>query len=99
MYLKVAFNWVNRKVLIKAMRRKGIKEDLVKRVEETLRETWSRVKAGGEMGKEFWTARWVRQECSLRPLLFSILIADIEKKMGKIKLGGKKIGREKIYLL
>lgn len=81
------------------MRRKGIKESLVKRVEETLRKTWSRVRAAGEIGKEFWTARGVRQGCPLKLLLFSILIADIEKEMGKIKLGGKRIGREKIYSL
>lgn len=58
---------------------------------EVLRETKCRVRAGGEVGESFWTARGVRQGC---PLLFNILIADIEEKMGKVKWWGNKTGRK-----
>jgi len=39
---------------------RGIREGLVERVKEALRETKSRVRAGGETGESFWTARGVR---------------------------------------
>lgn len=65
------------------MRRKGIRKGLVRRMEEVLRETRSR--ADGEIGEDFWTARRVRQECPLSLLLFNILIADLEKVVGKVK--------------
>lgn len=42
---------------------------------------------GEKIGEEFWTARGVRQECPLSLLLFSILIADLEEEMRKVKWG------------
>lgn len=51
-------------------------------MEEALRETRSRVGLGGETEEDFWTARGVRQECPLNSLLFSTLLADLEKEMG-----------------
>lgn len=58
--LRAAFDTVDRGVLIKTMRRKGVREGLVKRVEEVLRETKSRVRAGGVMGEGFWMVRGLR---------------------------------------
>ena len=97
--LKAAFDSVDRGKLIEAMRERGIRKGLVSRVERILKETRSRVKVGGEVGESFWTARGVRQGCPLSPLLFNILIADIEEEMGKVKWGGIKIGGKKIYTL
>lgn len=51
--LKVAFNSVDRAVLVRAMRERGIREGLMKRVEELIRETKSRVRAEGKMSKGF----------------------------------------------
>lgn len=65
------------------------------RVKEILRETRSKVKVGGECGGGFW--RGVKQECPLRPLLFNILIADLEEEMEKVKWGGIKLGEERVY--
>jgi len=44
--LKAAFDSVDREVLIKAMKGRGIKEGLVKRVEQVLREMKCRVRVG-----------------------------------------------------
>jgi len=36
------------------------------------------VKVGSKMGKRFWTEKGVRQGCSPNPILFNLMIADIE---------------------
>lgn len=38
-----------------------------------------------ELGENFWTARRVRQDCPLSPVLFNILMADVEEEMGKVR--------------
>jgi len=90
--LKAAFDSVDREVLIKAMKGRGIREGLVKRVEQVLRETKCRVRVGEGIGECFWTARGVRQGCPLSPMLFNILLADMEEEMGKVKEGGVRLG-------
>lgn len=55
--LKAAIDSLDRGVLLQAMRGRGVREGLVERVGEILRETRSRVRVGGEMGENFWTAR------------------------------------------
>jgi len=49
--LKAAFDSVDRGVLVGAMRERGVREGLVKRVEEVLKETKSKVR--GEVGENF----------------------------------------------
>ncbi|XP_011884026.1 PREDICTED: golgin subfamily A member 6-like protein 22, partial [Vollenhovia emeryi] len=92
-----AYDSVDRGILIEAMRKKGIREGIIERVEEIMRETTSRVRVRGEIGKEFWTARGLRQGCPLSADLFNILLADLEEEMGKVKWGGIRLGEEKIY--
>lgn len=57
------------------------------------------MRVGGKTGEEFWTARGLRQVCSLSPIIFNILITDIEDEMAKGGWGGIMIGGEKIYTL
>lgn len=60
MNLKAAFDSMNRGVLIKAMREREIRERLIGRVEEMVKETKSTVRIEGEIGESFWTTRGIR---------------------------------------
>lgn len=55
--LKAAFDSVDKKVLIEAMRERGVREGLVRNIEEILGETMSRVRVRGQIGEEFWRQR------------------------------------------
>ncbi|XP_076660538.1 uncharacterized protein LOC143363894 [Halictus rubicundus] len=81
--LKAAFDAVDREILVKALRERGVREGLVVRCEEMLRETRSKVMVGGEEGASFWTIRGVRQGCPLSPLLFTLLLADMDEVLEK----------------
>jgi len=59
--LSMAFDLVDRDILMKTMRERGIREGLVIRMEEILRETKSKVRIGGQIGKEFWMIKGVRK--------------------------------------
>lgn len=97
--LRAAFDTVDRTVLYETIKERGIREGLIRRIKEFLRETRSRVKAGrGEVEECFWMERKVRQECPLSPILFNLLIADLEEVMGKFKWGGVKLGGKRIYM-
>lgn len=81
------------------MRARAMREGLVSRVEEILGEIKNRIRIEGACGKEFWTARGVRQGCPLSPLLFNLLVADLEEEMGKVKWEGIMLGGERVYTL
>lgn len=93
--LKAAFDSVDREVLVGTMRECGIREGLTVR-EQVIRETRSRVRIGKEIGESFWTARGVRQGCPLSPILFNILMANVEEQMGRVKRGVK-LGDGRVY--
>lgn len=68
---------VNRKVLLMVIRERGVREGLMRRW-DLYRESRNRVRAGRKIGKGFWTERGVRQECPLSPILFNMIMADLE---------------------
>ena len=79
-----------------AMEKRGVREGLRERVREIYRETSSRVKVGGEIGEGFWTAKGLRQGCPLSPILFNLLIADVEEEIRKGRWGGVEVGGRRI---
>lgn len=79
--LRAAFDSVDKSKLLGAMRERGMKEELVRRCEDILGKTCFRIRVGEELEEEFWTGREVRQGYSLNPLLFNLLVADLEDEM------------------
>lgn len=65
MDLRAAFGTVDRKILWKTKRERGIREELVRRCEDMLKETRNRVRIGEERSEQFWTGRGVKQGCPL----------------------------------
>ena len=97
--LKAAFDSVDREVLVREMRKRGVREGLVERCGEVLKETVCRVRVGEEEGKEFWTTRGVRQGCPLSPSMFTLLLADLDEELEKGGWGGVRLGGRKVYTL
>lgn len=69
--------------MIRMLRERGLRESLVKRCGDLYRETKIRIRARKELGNGFWTERGIRQECPLSPVLFNMLIADLEERLRK----------------
>lgn len=91
MNLRAAFDTLDRGILMRVLRGRGLREGLVRRCRDVYRETKFRVRAGDELGKGFWTGREVEQECSLSPALFNKLVADLEEEMRKERWGGARL--------
>lgn len=52
------------------------------------------------MGDSFWTARGIRQSCSLSPILFNLSLANIKEELEKVKRGREiKLIEGRIYSL
>jgi len=99
MDMKAAFDSVDREILMKMMRKKGIRESLAVRCEEVLEETVNKVRVGDKVGGSFWTEKGVRQGCPLSPCLFTLLLADLDEELEKEGWGGVKVKGQKIYSL
>jgi len=93
--LKTAFDKIDRRELNEIIKRRGIEEQLRRRVMETYRETINTVKIGDRETEKFWTERGVRQECPMSPVLFNMYVMDLEEEMRKEQTGGVIIGKEK----
>lgn len=96
MDLKAAFDSVDRKILGRKMKRRGVRKGLVIRCEDILRETRCRMRVGGEK-TGFCQGR--RQGCLLSPDLFNLLLVDIEEHMKRGGWGGVRLLGGKVYTL
>jgi hypothetical protein len=65
---------VERDLLWEYLRKKGINEHLVTKIEEIYEETISRVRVDGRVSECFKTYKGVRQGCPLSPSLFAAFI-------------------------
>lgn len=81
------------------MRNYGINENLIKAIENIYHETICRIKVEGKCTRKFWTRKGLGQGCPLSPLLFLILIADVEEFLRKRGNGGASIGTSRFYTL
>jgi len=97
--LKAAFDSVDRDILIRTMRERGVREGLIDRIEVILRETKSKVRIENQCSEEFWLAKGLRQGCTISPMLFNLLIADMKEYMARRKWEGIKIMGSKSYTL
>lgn len=59
--LKAAFDSVDRGVLVREMKARGIREGFIRSVGEVMRETKNRMRIGENLDDSFWTARGLRQ--------------------------------------
>lgn len=91
MNLRTAFDLVDRSKLLAAMRGRGVREGLIRRCDNMLVEVCFKVRVR-ELGDKFCTGKKVRQECSLSPLLFNLLVTDLEEKLRR-GMGRNKIER------
>jgi len=80
--LRATFDSVDRGELIRTMRERK-RERGERRVGGKdggdVKRNRSRVRIGGQIRQGFWTARGVRQRYPLSPLLFNLLIANMEE--------------------
>lgn len=65
--LRAAFDSVDRTKLLNSMREREVREGLVERCGDVLRETIFRVRVGEELGKEFWTGKGSKAEVPIKP--------------------------------
>ena len=77
------------------MRERGVNEGLRERINEIYVEARIRVRIGEQKGEFFW----LRKGCPSSPLLFNILLADLEERMGKRGEGGTGLENGRIYSL
>jgi len=87
--------------LWKELRRKRVKEDLVKRVEKIYEDTVVMIRTRQELTttRSFRTTKGVHQGCVMSPLLFNMYMAELKERLERRGIGGVGIGSQRIWNL
>jgi len=64
------------------------RRELIERVKEIYEQTKNAVGVHGNITNWFWMRKGIRQGCPLSPLLFVLVIANVEEEMKKRQIGG-----------
>jgi len=78
------------------MEERGIRRGLIERVKEIYEQTKNAVRVHENTTNWFGTRKRVRQGSLLSPLLFALVIADVEEEMKKGQVGEVWIGKNRI---
>lgn len=97
--LKAAFDNVDRGKLCDILKKDGINRQLIGRIEGMYEETYTTVKTTEGLTSMFRTLKGVRQGCVLSPQLFNLYVAELDKRLRNRKIGGVKLGIERIWTL
>lgn len=89
--MKAAFDNVERSILWRELRKKGIKEKLIRRLEKIYERTEMVVRTNQSYTESFRTRKGVRQGYVVSPLLFNLYM-EIEERMENRRIGGVNIG-------
>lgn len=76
------------------MESSGISKDLIQKIRALYKETRSAVRIDEKLSEWFVTNKRVRQGCPLSPLLFALMVTDLNKKLNRELARGIKLGSE-----
>ncbi|XP_024875876.1 uncharacterized protein LOC112457185, partial [Temnothorax curvispinosus] len=95
--LKAAFDNVDKEILWRILQGKGIKEQLIRRLEKIYDETEVVVRTSHGYTEEFQTSKGVRQGCVMSLLLFNLYVADLAEVMKKRGIGGIEVDKIRVW--
>jgi len=90
---------IDREILWKELRGKGINNQLIGRIKKIYGETEVVVRTREGYTEEFKTRKGVRQGCVMSPILFNVYMADLDNKMRRRDIGGVGIKGNRIWSL
>jgi len=79
------------------LKRKGVKEQSIGRIEKIYEETEIMVRTTQGYTEGIKTRKGVRQGCVMSPILFNLYLAEIDEKMKERDIGGIGIGKTRIW--
>lgn len=97
--LKAAFDNVDKGKLWEDLEMKGINQGLVKRIRRMYEGTRTSVRTEEGISMAFETKKGIKQGCVMNSSLFNLYIADLDSCLRERRIGGLRIGKERIWSL
>ena len=92
MELKATFDCLKRELIWDVLKKKELEGKLFNILKMIYKETSSRVRVGEKLTERFWVCQGVKQGCILSPLLFSLVISELDAWLNKSNEGGVVVG-------